>query len=552
MPPLAHGATILASSLGVAFVLSLLLTPLVRKAAQRFSAPTETRADPPAMGGLAVVVAMFVAHLLFAPSLPLGFLVVVAEVALIGFVDDVRPLSPVLKTVLLALAAMHGWVLGLRFDLLPGVLDGGLTTLWLVWMAHATNVLDMEDGLLSSIGIVACAGLFAVGWVGGLPDLLLPAVGLAGALGGFLVYNWHPARIYPGDTGSLFVGFYLGGLAMVCVGGLSGPSRVVSPILILGMPMFEAIFLIVVRTAKGRVPWRPSIDHPAHRLCASGMGVRGAVVLLCAVGALLSLGATGTIYLSAFSIWVLGGGCVLAMIGLGIVLGRVDVEGDGIDGRPLSLLSKNWLVTRLTHGAMAAERDVVHGRLLDIGCGRRPYLSLFEERVTDYIGLEREPGRYSDLPPEVKGDGKALPFVSDSFDTVISNQVLEHVPEPAYAVVEMARVMRPGARAVITAPLIWGIHEEPHDYFRFTPYGLTYVAERAGLIVERVCPLGGYWVTTGARFCYYLEHFARGPVRPIVALLWMVVQSVSVWLDGLHRVEGDAWNHLMVARKPED
>jgi UDP-N-acetylmuramyl pentapeptide phosphotransferase/UDP-N-acetylglucosamine-1-phosphate transferase/SAM-dependent methyltransferase len=560
MPPLTLGASTLASSLGVAFVVSLLVTPLIRMAALRFGSESDSSSNTssssdtpciPALGGLAVALATVVTLGLFDPS-SLALLVVALCAASIGFIDDLRPLSPTTKLFLLGGVGLVGWLLGLRLDQLPGALDAMLTVACFVWLANATNVLDMADGLLPSQGIIVCVGMFAVGWLGGLPDLLFPAIALAGALGGFLIYNWYPARIYLGDTGSLFVGVYLCGMAITSADALTGPARIVTPALLLAMPTFEAIFLMVVRTAKGRVPWRPSVDHPAQRLVTLGMGVRGAVVRLSMVGIAMTFAGVGALFLSPPSVYVLFAGCVFAMIFLGVGLNRVDVEGDGVDGRPLRVFSKNWLVTRLVHRAMAEEAEHVHGRLLDVGCGRRPYLALFKGQVTDYIGLERDGSRYADTPPDVRGDGNALPFSTGVFDTVVSNQVLEHVPEPAYAVVEMARVMRPGARVIITAPHIWGIHEEPHDYFRFTPYGLTYMAERAGLVVERVRPLGGYWITAGARLCYYLEYFARGPFRLPVAVFWALIQSAAVWLDGVHRVDGDAWNHLMVARKPED
>ena len=566
MPPLPFGVPTLASGLGVAFAVSLLLTPLVRMIALRV-VPTDFPSQDsdsssidegsprdrgtPSLGGLSVVLAVGLTLALFDGRMS-ALLISAGCAAVAGLVDDVRPLSPMAKTGLLACAASAAWILGLRLGLLPGLWDVALTVVVLIWVAHATNVLDMADGLLGGQGVVICGGMFVVGWLAGLPVLLFPALALAGALAGFLIHNWHPARIYLGDTGSLFVGIFLGGMAVMCVNSFSGPTRIVLPVLLLAMPTFEAVFLIVLRTAKGRVPWRPSGDHPEQRLRKMGTGVRGAVVRLCLVGVASSFAAAACLFLSDPMVVVLGVGALAALALMGVGLSRIDVEGDGIDGRPQSILSKNWLVHRLMHRAMAGEKDGVHGRLLDIGCGRRPYFRLFEDRVSDYVGIERDVDRYVEEPPDVQGDGNALPFASTAFDTVISNQVLEHVPEPAYAVGEMARVMRPGARAIITAPHIWGIHEEPHDYYRFTPFGLTYIAQRAGLSVERVMPLGGYWITAGARFCYYLEHFARGPFRLPVAVTWGVVQCVVVWLDGLHRVEGDAWNHLLVARKPEE
>jgi len=128
--------------------------------------------------------------------------------------------------------------------------------------------------------------------------------------------------------------------------------------------------------------------------------------------------------------------------------------------------------------------------------------------------------------------------------------VLEHVPEPAQLLGEAGRVLRNGGHLVLTAPHIWGVHEEPHDYYRFTGFGLAHLARRAGLEPVEVRPLAGYWVTAGARFCYYLQHFERGPLALLVRPLYAGVQLAAWLLDRLHRVEGDAWNFLLVARKP--
>lgn len=216
-----------------------------------------------------------------------------------------------------------------------------------------------------------------------------------------------------------------------------------------------------------------------------------------------------------------------------------------------SLLSVNWLVLRL-HREHLARAIGAHaaGRLLDVGCGRQPYVSLLKEQVRQYIGIEVDRQRYVATPPQVWGSGLCLPFRDRSFETVLCAQVLEHVPEPARMLEEISRVLRPGGHLILTAPHIWGIHEEPHDYFRFTGYGLAYLARRAGMEAVRVQPLAGYWVTAGARLCYYLQHFEKPGLGLLVRLFYALVQSAAWGLDRLHRVESDAWNFLLVARRP--
>jgi len=97
---------------------------------------------------------------------------------------------------------------------------------------------------------------------------------------------------------------------------------------------------------------------------------------------------------------------------------------------------------------------------------------------------------------------------------------------------------------------MWGLHEEPADYYRFTCFGLAHLARAAGLTVLETRALAGYWVTAGARFCYYLQHFDRCGLQVVVRPLYALVQLLALGLDRLHRVEGDTWNYLLVAGKP--
>jgi SAM-dependent methyltransferase len=211
-------------------------------------------------------------------------------------------------------------------------------------------------------------------------------------------------------------------------------------------------------------------------------------------------------------------------------------------------LAPNWLVERIAaHHIARAVNQWARGRVLDVGCGAMPYAHLFD----DYTGLEFDVARYPDARAHIGGSALALPVRDVSFDTVFSSQVLEHVPEPWRMVEEMARVLKPGGHLLLSAPHIWGLHEIPHDYFRFTCYGLQHLAERAGLEVLEVRPMAGYWVTAGARFCYYLRRFQRRLFGPLMGPIYALIQCTAWALDRLHRVDSDTWNYLLVARRPE-
>ncbi len=212
----------------------------------------------------------------------------------------------------------------------------------------------------------------------------------------------------------------------------------------------------------------------------------------------------------------------------------------------------NWLVNRI-HDAHIAAAAQLHagGRLLDVGCGARPHGGVLAPYIASHTGLEFDRVRYAETPPDCWGSALDLPFRDESFDTVLAAQVLEHLPEPARACAEIGRVLKPGGYLILSAPHIWGVHEPPHDYFRFTGYGLEYLARKAGLEAIDVRPMAGYWVTAGARFCYYLHQFDKAGLGWLVRPFYALVQVLAWGLDGLHRVDSEAWNFILVARKGE-
>ena len=213
----------------------------------------------------------------------------------------------------------------------------------------------------------------------------------------------------------------------------------------------------------------------------------------------------------------------------------------------MSIFSHNWLVKRIANEYISyAIKRWGHGHTVDVGCGVMPYAHLFGK----YTGIELDLLRYETDPPHIWGNAMNLPIADMSVDTAFSSQVLEHVPEPWRMITEMARIIKPDGYLILSAPHIWGLHEVPHDYYRFTPYGLQFLVERAGLEKIEVLPMAGYWVTAGARFCDYLRRFQKRFFGPFFKTLYAIIQVVSFILDRLHRVDTDAWNYIIVARKP--
>lgn len=156
----------------------------------------------------------------------------------------------------------------------------------------------------------------------------------------------------------------------------------------------------------------------------------------------------------------------------------------------------------------------LRGRVLDIGAERQPFRSYLAPEVT-YIALDvvPAPGLH------VVGSALALPFGDATFDAAICTEVLEHVPEPEQALRNIARVLRPGGRLYVTVPMSWGLHYVPHDYYRFTRFGIQHLLTKAGFEVEVVVQIGGLFTTGLARLEDVLGWLVFKLVFPIRFLL---------------------------------
>lgn len=127
----------------------------------------------------------------------------------------------------------------------------------------------------------------------------------------------------------------------------------------------------------------------------------------------------------------------------------------------------------------------LRGRVLDIGCGYQPYKQLLHQ--CDYVGMDLDESR----KPDLVGSVLDIPQEDNSFDGAIFSEVIEHIPEPDVALSEINRCLRPSGILYITAPQSWGIHYAPHDYFRFTRYGLLHLLEKNGFEVMTIEKIGG-------------------------------------------------------------
>jgi SAM-dependent methyltransferase len=154
---------------------------------------------------------------------------------------------------------------------------------------------------------------------------------------------------------------------------------------------------------------------------------------------------------------------------------------------------------------------LLEGTVLDIGCGRGQYRSWLPPSAR-YIGMDITPSQAT----AILGSALQLPFGDGSIDSIVCSEVLEHLPEPGDAIAEMERVLRRGGRVYLTTPQSWGLHYEPHDYFRYTKYGLRYLFEKHGFQIEEVRQIGGLFSYFSVRF---LELLVATPVMALLAAI---------------------------------
>ena len=289
------GIMTLAVSGLLALVLSVILTAFCKTLAHRLRAFDVPRADRwrrepvPLLGGVAIFLAVLIPNLFFFSALnaPMRILLAGGSVIFIlGLVDDFRPLEPRTKLIVQVLVAAALAALGLQLRLTSyPLLNVAFTLVWVVGIVNAFNLLDNMDGLAAGIAVIAGGFRLVLFLIDGNGPEALIAVIFIGATAGFLVYNLHPACIFMGDAGILFVGFYLAGLSLIGDWPYSRgiASVLVVPVLILLVPIFETTLVTVTRRLTHRRISEGGRDHTSHRLVVLGLSEQGAVMLLYAV-----------------------------------------------------------------------------------------------------------------------------------------------------------------------------------------------------------------------------------------------------------------------------
>lgn len=329
-----------------ALLLSVILTKLVRDFAFRrgwVSVPSPERhmhVHPlPRLGGVAICFAFLITEALvtlLAPRFPrwghsvslhlsTTILVPACLVFLLGVYDDLRGARPWLKFVVQGAAGAMLFLGGLRILALPlvfgarhfsGVVGLVLTIIWVIGITNAFNLIDGLDGLAAGSALFSTLVVFIVALVSHSNWLALATIVLAGAILGFLRFNFNPATIFLGDSGSLFIGFLLSAFALQ--GATKAPTvvAVAIPVVSFGLPILETGISILRRLISGRPVFTGDREHIHHKLLERGLSHRQVVIVLYAVSGVFAM-------LSLFLLWPTGStlGLVLAVVGCGVWVG---------------------------------------------------------------------------------------------------------------------------------------------------------------------------------------------------------------------------------------
>ena len=346
-----------------ATAMSLMLVPVVREFARSreiHDVPGGHKshtAPVPYLGGVAMVIAFSLAMVLgvllqrnitisgqqislnieslaFRSDTLLRELVVVIGLALVfslmGLIDDLRGLSPRLRFVVGFVLASSLVAYGVRLaSPLPDALDVVISIVWILGVTNAFNLLDNIDGLAAGTAAVAAGAFFFIAVMNDQQNGALFAIGLAGAMLGFLRSNFHPATIYMGDAGSLFIGFLTAYLGLKMRTNVNEIPQLFAPIVVLGVAVLDTTIVVVSRVRRGVSPFTGGQDHLSHRLRRLGLSVRRAVTTLLLASIALGVLAVGlSEATAAIGYWFLGAVAVsgvMATVVLTTKVARVEV-----------------------------------------------------------------------------------------------------------------------------------------------------------------------------------------------------------------------------------
>lgn len=310
----------------LAFITTFVITPYTIKLAKKLGAvdtPKDERrvntTTMPRLGGLAIIAGFVVSiiYLIIILSIEksinlyeddmyirlIGFFIGGLIIAGVCFIDDLKDLPPMVKLIAQIIAAIVVVCFGLRIENinipffsqvgLPNIFSIILTIGWIVGVTNAINLIDGLDGLSSGIALISCVSMLIIFALNGSPIIaILLITASAGALSGFLPFNFNPAKTFMGDAGSNFLGYCLSVISIFGVAKTYTLVVVVAPLIILGLPVIDTIVAIFRRIIKGKsikAIMQADKGHLHHKLLKLGFSQKEAVLVMYAITAALGL-----------------------------------------------------------------------------------------------------------------------------------------------------------------------------------------------------------------------------------------------------------------------
>ena len=311
----------------LAFITAFVVTPYTIRLAKKVGAidkPEKRRINSrpiPRLGGLAVISGFIVSSIYLVIAMIIenkinlqgeeiygfkliGFLLGIIILAIFCYIDDVKGLKPIVKLLGQVISACVIVAFGIRInetniELIDNILNSNiifvyiLTVGWIVGITNAINLIDGLDGLSSGITLISCLSLIIIFSLNNSPIIaIILTTALAGAIVGFLPYNFNPAKTFIGDTGAQFLGFSLSIISILGIAKTYTVLVIVAPLIVLAVPIFDTLFAIVRRIAKGKsikAVFSPDTGHLHHKLMKKGYTQKQSVLILYGISATLGM-----------------------------------------------------------------------------------------------------------------------------------------------------------------------------------------------------------------------------------------------------------------------
>jgi SAM-dependent methyltransferase len=223
-----------------------------------------------------------------------------------------------------------------------------------------------------------------------------------------------------------------------------------------------------------------------------------------------------------------------------------------------SFLQPNWLALKINNNNVFKYSFLYKETVFDLGCGERNFEKHILKSAHKYVGIDWSSTLHK-LSADIVADlNKPLPIASNTADTIISLSVLEHLCEPQMMLNEAYRILKVGGIMMVQVPWQWWIHEAPYDYFRFTPYGLKYMFEKAGFDDVTVTAQSGFFTMYIMKINYFTLRFVMGPrmlrflIKAFLVPFWFLGQIIAPYLDNIDRNwELESTGYVVIAKKAD-